>query len=180
MDGGISFIEACERLDLQFDTVTREATQSSGVSCGESSWELVAAPGSLKSQACSFLVSPIEPHMLSTAHLICASGNRVHRSSAKTRSLPDIAVRDEAKKMRPDARPQAWKNRRCIPWNTLRIFSGRERHRWSRIVRRSRKVNVGQAPRTEKHERIVATTPSINTRLPIRSLKCSEQPPWRL
>jgi mRNA-degrading endonuclease RelE of RelBE toxin-antitoxin system len=48
----------------------------------------------------------------------------------------------------PDARPQARKNRRCIRWNTLRIFSGRERRRWSRIVRRSRKVNVGQAPRT--------------------------------
>ena len=39
------------------------------------------------------------------------------------------------------------KNRRCIRWNTLRIFSGRERHRWSRIIRRSRKVNVGQAPK---------------------------------
>ena len=25
-------------------------------------------------------------------------------------------------------------------------FSGRERRRWSRIVRRSRKVNIGQAP----------------------------------
>ena len=49
--------------------------------------------------------------------------------------------------MRPDARPQAWKNRRRIRWNTLRIFSGRERRRWSRIVRRSRTVNVGQAPR---------------------------------
>ena len=64
------------------------------------------------------------------------------------RSLSDIAVRDEAKEVRPDARPQAWKNWRCIRWNTLRIFSGRERRRWSRIVRRSRKVNVGQAPRT--------------------------------
>jgi hypothetical protein len=62
------------------------------------------------------------------------------------RSLSDIAVRDEAKEVRPDARPQAWKNRRRIRWNTLRIFSGRERRRWSQIVRRSRKVNVGQAP----------------------------------
>ena len=37
---------------------------------------------------------------------------------------------------------------RCLTpsWNTLRIFSGRERRRWSRIVRRSRTVNVGQAP----------------------------------
>jgi len=49
--------------------------------------------------------------------------------------------------MRLDARPQAWKNRRCIRWNTLRIFPGRERRRWSQIVRRSRKVNVRQAPR---------------------------------
>jgi hypothetical protein len=49
--------------------------------------------------------------------------------------------------MQPDARPQAWKNRRCIRWNTLRIFSGRERRRWLRIVRRRRKVNVEQAPK---------------------------------
>jgi len=40
------------------------------------------------------------------------------------RSLSDIAVRDEAKEVRPDARPQARKNRRRIHWNTLRIFSG--------------------------------------------------------
>ena len=49
--------------------------------------------------------------------------------------------------MRPDARPQAWKNRRRIRWNTLRIFFGRARRRWSRIVRRSRTVNAGQAPK---------------------------------
>ena len=30
------------------------------------------------------------------------------------RSLSDIAVRDEAKEVRPDARPQARKNRKCI------------------------------------------------------------------
>ena len=48
--------------------------------------------------------------------------------------------------MRPAARPQARKNRRRIRWNTLRIISGRERRRWSWIVRRSRKVTVGQAP----------------------------------
>ena len=38
---------------------------------------------------------------------------------------------------------------RCLipSWNTLRIFSGRERRRWWQIVRRSRTVNVGQAPR---------------------------------
>jgi hypothetical protein len=45
------------------------------------------------------------------------------------RSLSDIDARDEAKEVRPDARPQARKNRRCIRWNTLKIFSGRERHR---------------------------------------------------
>ena len=52
--------------------------------------------------------------------------------------------------MRPDARPQARKNRRCIRWNTLRIFSGRERRRWLRIVHRSRTVNVGQAPNNNR------------------------------
>ena len=51
--------------------------------------------------------------------------------------------------MLPDERRKARKKRRRIRWNTLRIFSSRERRRWSRIVRRSRKVNVGQAPRTE-------------------------------
>ena len=66
----------------------------------------------------------------------------------KSRSLSGIAVRDEAKKIRPDARPQARENRRRIRWNTntLRIFSGRERRRWSWIDRRSRMVNVGQVP----------------------------------
>jgi len=62
-------------------------------------------------------------------------------------SLSDIAVREEAKEVRPDAKPQARKNRRCIRWNTVRIFSGRARRRWSRIACRSRKVIVGQAPR---------------------------------
>jgi len=62
------------------------------------------------------------------------------------RSLSDIAVRDEAKEVRPDARPQARKNRRRIRWNTLRIASCRERCRWLRIIRRSSTVNVGQAP----------------------------------
>ena len=38
------------------------------------------------------------------------------------RSLSDISVRGEAKELGPDARPQAWKNRRCIRWNILRIF----------------------------------------------------------
>ena len=40
----------------------------------------------------------------------------------RARSLSDIAVRDEGKELRPDARPQAWKNRRRIRWNTLRVF----------------------------------------------------------
>ena len=68
------------------------------------------------------------------------------------RSLSDIAVRDEAKEVWPDARPQAWNNRRRIRWNTLRIFSGRERRRCSQIVRRSRTINIGQAPRHNKPE----------------------------
>src|SRR4029077_19393463 len=63
------------------------------------------------------------------------------------RSLSAFAVRDEAKEVWPNARRQARKNRRCIRWNTLRIFSGRARRRWWQIVRRSRKVNVAQAPR---------------------------------
>ena len=57
-----------------------------------------------------------------------------------------MAVRNEAKEVQPDARPQARKNRTRIRWNTWRIFSRRERRRWSRIVRRSRTVNVGKAP----------------------------------
>lgn len=50
--------------------------------------------------------------------------------------------------MWPDARPQARKYRRRIHWNTVRIFPGRARCRWSRIVRRTRTFNVGQAPNT--------------------------------
>ena len=85
MDGGISFIEACERLDSQSDTLTRETTQSPAISCGESSSESVATPASLNSQACSLPVLPVEPHMLLKGHPICAAGNTVQRSSAKTR-----------------------------------------------------------------------------------------------
>lgn len=85
MDGGISFIEVCQRLDSQSDTLTREATQSPGVSCGESSSESVAALVSLNSQACSLPVLPVEPHMLLKGHPICAAGSTVQRSSAKTR-----------------------------------------------------------------------------------------------
>ncbi|THI85604.1 MAG: P1 family peptidase [Nitrospira sp. CG24A] len=64
----------------------------------------------------------------------------------RSRSLSDIGLRNEAKKARPDARLQAWKNRKRIHWNTLRIFSGRARRRWSWIIRRSRTASVGQAP----------------------------------
>ena len=71
---------------------------------------------------------------------------RTETFSASSGSLSDIAVRDEAKEVRPDGRPQARKNRRPICRNTLRIFSGRERRRRSRIARRSRTVNVEQAP----------------------------------
>jgi len=38
------------------------------------------------------------------------------------RSLPDIADRDEARELWPDARPQARKNRRRIRWNMLGFF----------------------------------------------------------
>jgi hypothetical protein len=74
-------------------------------------------------------------------------------ADGRPRSLSDIAVRDETKEMRPDARPQARKNRRRIRWNTLRIFLNRERRRWSRIVRRSRTVNIGQAPDPSRRDR---------------------------
>ena len=47
------------------------------------------------------------------------------------RNLSNIAVRDEAKEVRPDARPQVRKNRRRIGWNRLTFFQGRERCRWS-------------------------------------------------
>ena len=33
-------------------------------------------------------------------------------------------LRDEVKEVRPDARPQARKSRRCIRWNTGRILRG--------------------------------------------------------
>src|SRR5687767_481031 len=48
--------------------------------------------------------------------------------------------------MPADARPQARKNRRRIRWNTLRIFSGRERRRCLQIVCRSRTALLGQTP----------------------------------
>ena len=59
-----------------------------------------------------------------------------------------MAVRHEAKEGQADAQPQAPKNRRRIRWNTVRIFLDREQSRCLAIVRRSRTVNVRQAPRT--------------------------------
>src|SRR5437016_1640139 len=83
------------------------------------------------------------------------------RSQAAFKEPVRHCLRDEAKEVRPDARPQVRKNRRCIRWNTLRIFSGRARRRWLRIVRRSRKVNVGQAPRVtpRNHDGSASTAP---------------------
>ena len=85
MDGGISSLEACERLDSQSDTLTRETTQSSTASCGESSSKSATSQTSLKSQACPLPVSPVEPHMKLKDHPICAAGKTVQRSSTKTR-----------------------------------------------------------------------------------------------
>jgi hypothetical protein len=45
------------------------------------------------------------------------------------------------------AHPQVAPGRTSSRRNTLRIFRGRERSRCRHIVRHSRKVNVGQAPR---------------------------------
>ena len=85
MDGGNSFIEARKRLDSQSDTLTRETTQPSGASCGESSSESVASPASLKSHAGPLPVSSVEPHILLKDQPICAAGNTVHNSSVNTR-----------------------------------------------------------------------------------------------
>lgn len=41
---------------------------------------------------------------------------------------------------------EAPRNQGRTHWNTLRIFHARARHRWLRIVRRSRKVHVGRVP----------------------------------
>jgi len=84
VDGGISSTQACERLNWQSDTLMRDVTQSSGVSCCESSSESAASPASLKSQACPLPVSPVEPHIPLKGHPICAAGNTVQRSSAQT------------------------------------------------------------------------------------------------
>src|SRR5438132_1377865 len=74
-------------------------------------------------------------------------------------------LRHEAKEVRPAVRSQARKNRRCIRWNTLRIFSGRARRRWSRIIRPSRKVNVGQAPRVWGYLVTISRSSTSNTKV---------------
>jgi hypothetical protein len=48
------------------------------------------------------------------------------------------------------------KNRKRIRWNTLRIFSGRERLRCLQIVCRSRMALLGQAPRPGLFMNVVA------------------------
>ena len=85
MDGGISSLEACERLDSQSDPLIREETQSSTVSCGESSSKSATSQTSLNSQASPLPVLPVESHMISEDHPICAAGKTVQRSSTKTR-----------------------------------------------------------------------------------------------
>src|SRR5688572_14250042 len=87
VDGGTSFIKAYRQLDAQPDTLTREATQSSTTSCGESSSESVASTASLNSQASPLPVSAVEPHRISEDHPICAARNRVHRSTATKTSM---------------------------------------------------------------------------------------------
>ncbi len=87
VDGGASFIKAYKRLDAQSDTLTREATQSSTASCGESSSESVASTASLNSQASTLPASGVKPHRISEDHPICAARNRVHRSKATKTSM---------------------------------------------------------------------------------------------
>ena len=86
-----------------------------------------------------------------TAHYL-DTGIRPKRYRESVRSLSDIAVRHEVKERKADARPQASKNRRRIRWNTVRILGGREQRRCLSIVRRSRTVTVGQAPRRQGQE----------------------------
>jgi len=73
-------------------------------------------------------------------------------SKSIDRSLSNMAVRHEAKKGQADALPQALNNRSRICWNTnaMRVVQGREESSCRGIIRRSRKVTVGQAPGKEK------------------------------
>jgi hypothetical protein len=57
--------------------------QSPSASCGKSSSESVISTASLNSQASPLPVSPVESHTIWIDHPICATGNRVQRSSAK-------------------------------------------------------------------------------------------------
>jgi len=52
----------------------------------------------------------------------------------------------EAKELLADERRKGRKNRRRIRWNTLRIFSCRERSRCWQIIYRSRRALLGQTP----------------------------------
>jgi hypothetical protein len=63
-----------------------------------------------------------------------------------------MAVRHEAKEGQADALPQALNNRSRICWNTntMRIVQGHEESSRRGIIRRSRKVTVGQTPGKEK------------------------------
>jgi|GEM_PF-6729573 len=73
-------------------------------------------------------------------------------SKSIARSLSDMAVRHEAKKGQADALPQALNNQSRICWNTntMRIVQGHEESSRRGIIRRSRKVTVGQTPGKEK------------------------------
>lgn len=86
VDGGVSAIKARKQLDSRSNTLTREMTPPSVAPCGESSSKSVSSHASLKSQACPLPVSPVESHMISEDHPICAAGKTVHsRSSARTK-----------------------------------------------------------------------------------------------
>lgn len=89
VNGGISFINVCKRLDSQADTLTRDTTQSPSASCGESSSESVVSMASLNSQASPLPVSPAEAYAIVIDHPICATGKRVQRSSAKKASTKE-------------------------------------------------------------------------------------------
>jgi len=73
-------------------------------------------------------------------------------SKSIDRSLSNMAVRHEAKEGQADALPQALNNRSRICWNTntMRIVQGHEESSRRGIIRRSKKVTVGQAPGKEK------------------------------
>jgi len=73
-------------------------------------------------------------------------------SKSIDRSLSNMAVRHEAKEGQADALPQALNNRSRICWNTntMRIVQGHEESSRRAIIRRSRKVTVGQTPGKEK------------------------------